>query len=144
MKILVANLGSTSFKYRLYDLGVPSEAMLARGAVERIGSDSAKVKIQTPKGEVEEVLPIADHGVAVKICLDQFVAPGIGVIQSADEVSAIGFKAVHARNLSGVVRVDDGGARRHGRVRRGGAGPQPSVHESHADPARTGSRIFRS
>ncbi len=107
MKILVANLGSTSFKYRLYDLGDPSEALLARGSVERIGSDSAKVKIQTEKGEVEEVLPVPDHGVAVKICLDQLMAPEIGVIQSADEVSAIGFKAVHARNLTGVVKVND-------------------------------------
>jgi acetate kinase len=107
MKILVANLGSTSFKYRLYDLGDPSEALVARGAVERIGSGTAKVKIQTPKGEVEEVLPVPDHGAAVKICLDQLVAPGIGVIQSAAEVAAIGFKAVHARNLTGVVRVTD-------------------------------------
>lgn len=107
MKILVANLGSTSFKYRLYDLGDPSEALLARGAVERIGSDSARVKIQTPRGDVEEVLPVPDHGAAVKICLDQLVAPEIGVIQSADEVAAIGFKTVHARNLTGVVRVND-------------------------------------
>ena len=36
MKILVANLGSTSFKYRLYDLDEGSETLLARGAVERI------------------------------------------------------------------------------------------------------------
>ena len=35
MKILVANLGSTSFKYRLFDL--PSEAQLARGGIDRIG-----------------------------------------------------------------------------------------------------------
>lgn len=108
MKILVANLGSTSFKYRLYDMGDPNEALLARGAVERIGSDSAKVRIQTPKGEVEQVLPILDHGAAVQLCLDQLVAPEIGVIESADEVSAIGFKAVHARNLTGVARVNDG------------------------------------
>ena len=36
MKILVANLGSTSFKYRLFDMN--GERQLARGGVERIGS----------------------------------------------------------------------------------------------------------
>ncbi|HEY2251750.1 MAG TPA: acetate/propionate family kinase, partial [Planctomycetaceae bacterium] len=35
MKILVANLGSTSFKYRLFDL--PAETQLARGGIDRIG-----------------------------------------------------------------------------------------------------------
>ncbi len=39
MKILVANLGSTSFKYRLFDMN--GETMLARGGVERIGSAEA-------------------------------------------------------------------------------------------------------
>ncbi len=38
MKILVANLGSTSFKYRLFDMA--DEKLLARGGVERIGSDA--------------------------------------------------------------------------------------------------------
>ena len=43
MKILVANLGSTSFKYRLFDMADPAEPVLARGAIERIGSPNAKV-----------------------------------------------------------------------------------------------------
>ena len=71
MKILVANLGSTSFKYRLYDLGDGAERLLARGAVERIGSADAKVSIRSPRGEVDRVEPVADHGDAVQICLDQ-------------------------------------------------------------------------
>ena len=50
MKILVANLGSTSFKYRLYDLGAPGEPMLARGAVERIGADRSKVAYKSSQG----------------------------------------------------------------------------------------------
>ncbi len=106
MKILVANLGSTSFKYRLYDLGDPAEPLLARGSVERIGSDEAKVKFQADSGVVEEVMPVPDHGAAMQIYLDQLTAPGIGVIRSSDEVAAIGFKAVHARGLTGVHKVD--------------------------------------
>ena len=107
MKILVANLGSTSFKYRLYDLDGATENMLARGAIERIGSDNARVKIQSPRGEVEIVEPLADHGDAVQICLDQLTDPQFGVLSDADDVAAIGFKAVHARNLTGVHRVDE-------------------------------------
>jgi len=107
LKILVANLGSTSFKYRLYDLGDPAEPLLARGAVERIGSTEAKVTIRAPKGEIERVEPVLDHGAAVQICLDQLIDPEFGVLQDASEVAAIGFKAVIARGLNGVVKVDE-------------------------------------
>ena len=44
MKILVANLGSTSFKYRLFDM--TNEAVLARGGVERIGSPQSKCFVE--------------------------------------------------------------------------------------------------
>ena len=107
MKILVANLGSTSFKYRLYDLGDPAEPLLARGAIERIGSQNAKVTIKSPHGDAEMVEPIADHGDAVQICLDQLTDPEFGVLKNASDVAAIGFKAVHARNLTGVHLVDE-------------------------------------
>src|SRR5437868_5731410 len=107
MKVLVANLGSTSFKYKLYDLGDPAEPLLARGAVERIGSDQARVATFSPRGEVELVEPVADHGAAVQICLDQLTSADYGVIATADDVAAIGFKAVHAKGLTGVHRVDE-------------------------------------
>ncbi len=107
MKILVANLGSTSFKYRLYDLGDPAEPLLARGSVDRIGSESANVMVRSSKGEAEMVQPVLDHGAAVQICLDQLTSPEIGVIASPEDVAAIGFKAVHARGLTGVQLVDE-------------------------------------
>jgi acetate kinase len=107
VKILVANLGSTSFKYRLFDMSDPAEPVLARGAIERIGSPNAKVVTKSPRGEREQVGPIADHGEAVRLCLDQLADPEIGVLADASEVSAIGFKAVHARNLTGVHIVDE-------------------------------------
>lgn len=107
MKILVANLGSTSFKYRLYDLGDPAEPLLARGAVERIGAEQARATMTTAKGGVDEVRPIADHGAAVALCLEQLTDPNSGVLERADEITAIGFKAVHARGLTGVHRVNE-------------------------------------
>lgn len=107
MKVLVANLGSTSFKYRLFDLSDPAEPVLARGAIERIGSSSAKVVIQSARGQRELVRRIADHGEAVQLCLDQLTDRETGVLHDAGEVAAIGFKAVHARGLTGVHLVDD-------------------------------------
>ena len=44
MKILVANLGSTSFKYRLFDMA--DERVLARGGVERIGSPQSRCFVE--------------------------------------------------------------------------------------------------
>ena len=107
MKVLVANLGSTSFKYRLFDMSDPAEPLLARGAIERIGSPTAKVVIKSARGDRELVCPIADHGEAVQLCLDQLTDPEIGVLSDPAEVAAIGFKAVHARNLTGVHLVDE-------------------------------------
>ena len=107
MKVLVANLGSTSFKYRLFDMSDPAEPILARGAIERIGSPTAKVLIKSARGDRELVCPIADHGEAVQLCLDQLTDPEIGVVRDPAEVAAIGFKAVHARNLTGVHLVDE-------------------------------------
>jgi acetate kinase len=107
LKVLVANLGSTSFKYRLYDLSDGSEELLARGAIERIGSDNAKVVYRSPRGDHEEVRPIRDHGDAVQICLDQLVNSSYGVLDKASDVAAIGFKAVHAQGLTGVQLVTE-------------------------------------
>ncbi len=105
MKVLVANLGSTSFKYRLFDMA--SETQLARGGVERIGAASSRafVQIGDYRGELE--LSVPHHGVAVQACLDQLVDPAHGCLKSADEISAIGFKAVHGGRLQGVFRIDE-------------------------------------
>lgn len=108
MKILVANLGTTSFKYRLYDLDDGgAETLLARGSVERVGSDNARVVLQSDKGEFEMTEPIADHGVALQICLDQLTDPEVGVLKGGGDVAAIGFKAVHAKGVTGVQLVTE-------------------------------------
>ncbi len=108
MKILVANLGSTSFKYRLFDM--ETETQLARGGIDRIGQPGAEsscsVEIGSHKAERTQVVP--DHASAVQICLEQLTDSETGCISSVDEVAAIGFKAVFAGKLSGVRKVDNG------------------------------------
>lgn len=106
MKVLVANLGSTSFKYRLFDMS--SETQLARGAIDRIGqaADSlCVVDIGPHKQELHRRIP--DHAAAVRVCLDQLTDPEKGCLKSVEEVAAIGFKAVFAGRLSGIRVVND-------------------------------------
>lgn len=103
MKVLVANLGSTSFKYRLFDMA--DERQLARGGVERIGSVSSKCFVEIGGRRTELTEQVPDHAVAVRRCLGQLTDPETGCLGDASEVSAIGFKAVHGGAYSGVQRV---------------------------------------
>ena len=105
MKILVANLGSTSFKYRLFDM--TDERQLARGGVERIGAAESRTFAEIGGQKRESVSAVPDHAVAVRECLAQLTAPDFGCLEDAGEVSAIGFKAVHAGSAGGVRIVDE-------------------------------------
>src|SRR6201986_5301355 len=105
MKVLVANLGSTSFKYRLYDL--PSEVQLARGGIDRIGQAQSACFVEINGHRQESTLPVADHAAAVGMCLEQLMHPQYGCLKCVSEVAAIGFKAVFAGNMSGVRIVND-------------------------------------
>jgi acetate kinase len=105
MKILIANLGSTSFKYRLFDM--EDERVLARGGVERIGSRSSRCFIEAGAIFEESQLAAPDHAAAVRHCLGQLSEPRMNCLTGPGELAAIGFKAVHAEGLTGVYRVDE-------------------------------------
>lgn len=105
MKVLVSNLGSTSFKYRLYDM--TNEQQLARGGVERIGAPESRCFVEIGSHKAEMTLSVPNHGVAVDACISQLTDPQFGCIKDASEISAIGFKAVHGGRISGVFRIDD-------------------------------------
>jgi acetate kinase len=104
MKILVANLGSTSFKYRLYDMA--GERLLARGGVERIGSPQSNCFVEAGGRRDEMTIAAPDHAVAVRLCLEQLSDPRRACLKDPSELAAIGFKAVHACGVSGVQFVD--------------------------------------
>ena len=103
MKILVANLGSTSFKYRLFDMS--DERQLARGGIERIGSSESLCFVDIGGQRQDLKAHVPDHAVAVRTCLEQLTDPTHGCLKQASEVAAIGFKAVHGGRVSGVQRV---------------------------------------
>lgn len=105
MKILVANLGSTSFKYRLFDMS--DERQLARGGIERIGAPESRCFVEIGDHRDEVTASVPDHAVAVRKCLEQLTSCDTGCLKDASEVAAIGFKAVHGGRVSGVQRVTD-------------------------------------
>lgn len=105
MHVLVANLGSTSFKYRLYDMA--DERQLARGGIDRIGQPQSACFVEIGTHRQEDTRHVADHAEAVRLCLEQLTHPDWGCLTSASDVQGIGFKAVFAGKLSGVRIVDD-------------------------------------
>lgn len=103
MKILVANIGSTSFKYRLFDM--TDEQQIARGGFERIGSEQSLCVVEVEGGRTESTASLPDHGVAMQKCLEQLTDPSHGCLRDSSDISAIGFKAVHGGGYDGTQRI---------------------------------------
>ncbi|WP_334077131.1 acetate kinase [Paenibacillus sanfengchensis] len=94
MKILVINAGSSSLKYQLYDM--TDESVMAKGLVERIGMDSSILTHKpTGKEEVTEVSDILEHTTAIRKVLDKLTDKVHGVLESIDEIDAVGHRVVH-------------------------------------------------
>ncbi|MDA3872601.1 MAG: acetate kinase [Kiritimatiellae bacterium] len=83
MNILVANIGSTSFKYRLFDMDGATECVRAEGGRERV----------------------TDHGQAIESCLQALVEEGH--LSSIESLDVVGFKTVLGKDLSGCVPADE-------------------------------------
>lgn len=83
MKILVANIGSTSLKWRLFDCSNNAERLLHKGGFERV----------------------TDYPKAIEDCLAELKKAN--AIASESELSAVGFKTVIAKNVTGCVRLDE-------------------------------------
>jgi len=94
MIIFVLNCGSSSVKYKLYNM--KDETVLAEGRVERIGQDNAVIMHQ-PAGrdKVSMTMPILEHTAAIRECLNLLTHPEHGVIASAAEIDAVGHRVVH-------------------------------------------------
>src|SRR5690606_9775005 len=94
MKVLVINAGSSSLKYQLYDM--TDESVLAKGLVERIGMDSSILTHKpTGKEEVTEVSEILEHTTAIRKVLEKLTDKEHGVLESVDEIEAVGHRVVH-------------------------------------------------
>ena len=93
MKILVINAGSSSLKYQLLD--PDTQEVLAKGLCERIGIDGHLKHTPTGKDVFDADVDMPDHEVAIKEVLNIMMHNHYGVINSMDEIDAVGHRVVH-------------------------------------------------
>ena len=95
MKILVLNCGSSSIKYKLFDMD--SKSVIAQGGVEKIGLKDSFLRFTLPDGSkkiLEKDIP--EHTAGVQFILHTLIDPEYGAIRSMEEIDAVGHRMVHA------------------------------------------------
>ena len=98
MKILVLNCGSSSIKYKLYDMN--NYQVLASGGVERIGLDNAFIKVALPNGEKKQIMhDMPDHKEGVNFVFQVLLDKEIGALQSVEEIDAVGHRVVQGGDI---------------------------------------------
>ena len=104
MKLLVSNVGSTSLKFKLFDM--PEENVLCEAKVERVGSTTSAIysyrNLQTGYREEKENLSIPTYKDGIDLFLRSMASVEHGVIASVGEVGAVGFKTVLSNGYYGV------------------------------------------
>ena len=105
MKILVLNCGSSSVKYKLFDMN--SHDVMAQGGVEKLGLPGSFLKFTLPDGEkviLEKELP--EHTAAIEFILSILMSEDYGCIRSLEEIEAVGHRVVHgAEEFSSSVEI---------------------------------------
>lgn len=94
MKVLVLNCGSSSIKYKLYDM--TTEEVLGQGGIEKLGLKDSFLKFKLPNGEkktIEKFMP--EHTVGVELILETLTNAEYGCIKSLNEIDAVGHRLVH-------------------------------------------------
>ena len=97
MKILVLNCGSSSLKYQL--INMEKEEVLASGKYERIGEEEAFNTHKVNGQKIEVKKSAYNHKEAIEFVLEQFTNPEYKVIDSLEEIDAIGHRVVHGGEI---------------------------------------------
>ena len=109
MKVMVCNAGSTSLKFKVYDM--PSEKVLAQGGVERVGSaDDAIFKYSNKVSGFSitvEKACVPDYKAGIRMFLDYLTDREKGVLKSVSEISRVGYKTVISRTCFGVSELTE-------------------------------------
>lgn len=95
MKVLSVNAGSSTLKFRLYDM--PEEKVLMKGAMERIGFDGSNLSMRIDEDKIQKDVELKNHEDAVNVLLAELINQGL--INSLDEIEAVGHRIVHGANL---------------------------------------------
>ena len=108
MKVLVLNCGSSSLKYQL--INMETDEVMASGKYERIGEKEAFLthKVESIGKKIKIENPAYNHTEAIEFTLEQLVNPEYKVIDSLDEITAIGHRLVHGgEKIAESVKIDD-------------------------------------
>lgn len=105
MKVFVVNCGSSSIKYQLFDMA--DESVVAKGLLERVGSDQAMLHHTAGEVSVDRAVSAPDHKAAFALAIDALTDGEIGVLGSVDEIDAVGHRVVHGGDrISASCRID--------------------------------------
>ncbi len=106
MYILVINAGSSSVKYKLFDM--KDESIMAEGVVDRVGMEGASlVHSSGSSKEIEMESDVPDYDTALNLIMNILIHPGYGVMGNINEISAIGHRVVHGgEKASASVLID--------------------------------------
>ena len=94
MKLLSVNAGSSTLKFRLYEM--PDEKLIMKGQYERIGLEGSCYNLKIGEQKVSSLVELKDHKDAVCLLLDHLLEHK--VISSLDEIEAVGHRIVHGGN----------------------------------------------
>ena len=94
MKLLSVNAGSSTLKFRLYEM--PEEKLLMKGQYERIGLEGSCFNLKVNGEKISSLVELKDHKDAVKLLLDHLLEHK--VTSSLDEIEAVGHRVVHGGN----------------------------------------------
>lgn len=94
MKILVLNCGSSSIKYKLFE--IEKKEVIAQGGVEKIGLPDSFLVVKLPNGEKVQIdKPMPEHTIGIELILSVLTDEKIGCIKNLSEIDAVGHRVVH-------------------------------------------------
>ena len=105
-KIFILNLGTTSFKFKLYHENEGELTVRASGEIESVGAAESRYALQYADGTAKSgTVPIPDHGAGFTLFVETLQRDGL--LKGLEDLNAVGYKAVHGGSLSGTRLVDE-------------------------------------
>ena len=109
MKVLVCNVGSTSLKFKLYEM--PAAEVLAVCGIERVGSDHDAIfryeRCSDAQKDSFDKADIPDYETGIRLFLKYLCSENFGVISEINEIERVGYKATLSKGHLGVHELDD-------------------------------------
>lgn len=106
MKVLVINSGSSSIKYQVFEM--PSNDVLAKGLIERIGEAGSNIKHEVNGNKIVDETPINNHKDGMDLIFSKLTDEKNGVLKDINEIGCVGHRVVHGgEEFTKSVKIDD-------------------------------------